>query len=267
MSLVRQSSEPTVEEEPTVRAYAVTHPPGTIVLPQPPGWDQVVYASRGVMTVITPVGTWVVPPHRAVWVPSGLEHRIELSGRASLRTLYLAEGLPGVPAVCAAVNVPPLLRELILHVGSLAPHRTVPAHDRLIGVLVDQLAALPVAPLQLPRPRDERARALADLILADLEMTDLGDARSIDDLARGCGASRRTLERLFAAETGMTVGRWRTRARLVEAVRRLAAGESSTQVAAAVGYSTPSAFGAAFRSELGTSPRRYLGDPQGGIGG
>ena len=30
--------------------------------------DQLVYASRGVMTVRTRVGTWVVPTHRAVWI-------------------------------------------------------------------------------------------------------------------------------------------------------------------------------------------------------
>jgi AraC-like DNA-binding protein len=216
-----------------------------------------VYASRGVMTVVTTVGTWVVPPHRAVWVPSGTEHRIELSGRASLRTLYLAAGLPGVPPACGAVNVPPLLRELILHIGLRAPlYRRRPEHDRLIGVLVDQVAMLPAAPLQLPLPRDERARALAGLLLGDP-----ADPRPVDDLARGCGASRRTLERLFAAETGMSIGRWRTRARLVEAVRLLADGASATGAAAAVGYATPSAFGAAFRAELGTSPRRYLAPP------
>jgi AraC-like DNA-binding protein len=207
------------------------------------------------MTVETPVGTWVVPPHRAVWVPSGVEHRIELSGRVSLRTLYLRAGRPGVPTACCALNVPPLLRELILHAGARAPlYPDRPADERLVGVLVDQLAALPTAPLQLPRPGDPRARAVADLLLADA-----ADGRSVAELARVAGASRRTLERLFAAETGLSVGRWRTRARLVEAIRRLAAGESATAVATALGYATPSAFGAAFRRELGTSPRRYLG--------
>jgi AraC-like DNA-binding protein len=257
MSVMRQQLAPIESVEPTVRGYAVTHPPGTVVLPQPPGWDQLIYASRGVMTVVTGVGTWVVPPHRAVWVPSGLAHRIDLSGRVSLRTLYLEAGLPGVPAACGVVNVPPLLRELILHAGRRAPlYRQRPDHDRLICVLVDQLAELPAVPLQLPLPQDGRARALAERVLADP-----ADDRTVSALARECGASRRTLERLFATETGMSIGRWRTRARLVEAVRRLAAGESATAVAAAVGYSTPSAFGAAFRAELGTSPRRYLGSP------
>jgi AraC-like DNA-binding protein len=255
---MRQPSGRGAADEPTVRAYAVTHPPGTVVLPQRGCWDQLIYAARGVMTVVTGVGTWVVPPHRAVWVSASVEHRIDLRGpgRVALRTLYLRAGLPGVPTTCC-VNVPPLLRELILHIGTRAPlDARRPDHGRLIGVLVDQLAALPVAPLQLPLPQDPRARGLAELVLADP-----ADGRSLDELAHACGASRRTVERCFARETGMGIARWRTRARLVEAIRLLAAGESATRAATAVGYSTPSAFGAAFRKELGTSPRRYLAGP------
>ena len=80
----------------------------------------------------------------------------------------------------------------------------------------------------------------------------------IDVLARDVGASRRTLERVFLLETGMTIGRWRQRLRLLDALRRLAEGEPVTAVAHAVGYSTPSAFGAMFRHELGDTPGRYF---------
>jgi AraC-like DNA-binding protein len=237
-----------------VRGYAVTHPSGIIVPPQAPGWDQLVYASRGVMRLTTPTGAWVVPPHRAVWVSAGTEHRITTAGRVAMRTLYFAERLAVLPPQCRAVNVPPLLRELILHVLRLVPlDLTVPAHDRLVGVLADQVAALPDAPLQLPEPRDPRARAVAELLAADLSA-----AAPPDALARRAGASRRTVERLFRAETGMSLGQWRVRLRLVEALRLLAAGQDVTSVAYAVGYSTPSAFCAMFVRELGVSPGRYF---------
>src|ERR1035438_5864052 len=51
--------------------------------------DQLVYASRGVMTVRTSGGAWVVPTHRAVWIPATLPHSIAMSGMVSMRTLYL----------------------------------------------------------------------------------------------------------------------------------------------------------------------------------
>src|SRR3954464_7008515 len=93
-------------DEPAVRSYAVTHPGGTVVLPQPDGWDQLVHAASGVMTVHTADLRWVVPPHRAVWVPSGLTHTIELAGRVKLRTLYLRAGTVALDGHGArAVNV------------------------------------------------------------------------------------------------------------------------------------------------------------------
>ena len=177
-----------------VRGYSVTHPSGTVILPTAPGWDHLVFASSGVMTVGTPDGEWVVPPHRALWAPSGVPFRIQFHGRVAVRTLYLRTELRALPGGLRAVNVPALARELILHAVETSPlDLRVPEHERLIGVLVDQLAALPQAPLPVPRPSDPRAQALCDLLAADP-----GTERSLGSLAAQVGASRRTLERLFA---------------------------------------------------------------------
>lgn len=240
-------------DEPVVRSYAVTHPPGTVVVPQPPGWDQLVYASSGAMRVVTPDGIRVVPPDRALWVPDGVVHRIELgAGRTSLRTLYLIAGLASVAPAPHTIEVGPLLRELVLHAVATAPlWRTDARHDRLIGVLIDQLVVRPERPAPLPFPSDARARAVADALL-----TSAGGSDDLGAVAAGAGASRRTIERRFREETGLTVGRWRTRARMLEAVRLLADGEPVARVAATVGYATPSAFTAAFRAELGVTPNR-----------
>lgn len=240
-----------------MRTYAVTHPPN-LDIPSRSflGWDQLAYAARGVMTVATEHGSWVVPPHRAVWVPSGVQHRVEMSGRVVVRSVFFRRGMTRqrMPRQCRAVSVPPLLRELILEatrVGLL--HRDVPEEARLARVMVDQLATLPVAPLQLPMPTEARARRAAEFIVERL-----GEAGVIERAARHAGGTRRTLERLFVEQTAMTLGRWRQRARLIEALRRLARGLSVTEVALDVGYASPSGFIAAFRSELGTTPRRYF---------
>jgi AraC-like ligand binding domain len=73
---------------------------------------QLVYASAGVMTVYTRPGVWVVPPMRAVWIPAKTPHRIAMSGRVSMRTLYFLPELGrGLPAKYIVMNVTPLLRE------------------------------------------------------------------------------------------------------------------------------------------------------------
>src|SRR5262252_5258158 len=49
---------------------------------------QLVYAARGTMQVTTPKGRWLVPPDRAVWVPAGLDHSLDLLADIEMRTLY-----------------------------------------------------------------------------------------------------------------------------------------------------------------------------------
>src|SRR5277367_6235733 len=78
--------------------------------------DQLIFASRGVMTVRTRQGIWVVPPLRAVWIPAGTSHSVVMSGPVSMRTLYFLPGLARVvPRKCFVMNVSPLLKELIVH--------------------------------------------------------------------------------------------------------------------------------------------------------
>ncbi len=234
-----------------LRSYSVDHPPGAFTLPTAPGWHQLLYASRGVMSVHTGSGTWAVPRDRAAWIPAGDVPRVVVHGRVAVRALYLPEPLWGGVPPCRVVAVPALLRELVLHLVGVCPlDLSVPAHRRLADVLVDQVVGLPDAPLRLPMPADPRALAVASALLDRPGRGDSVDALTV-------GASRRTVERLFLAETGLTLGHWRRRLRIIEALRRLAEGEPVTEVALAVGYATPSAFTAMFRAEVGTTPSAY----------
>jgi AraC-like DNA-binding protein len=257
MSRVRQDTD-AIE----VRADAVTHPDGSIVPSwSVPGWDQLLHAVTGVMSVETEAGIWVVPPNRALWVPHGQRYQMRMHGRVAVRSLYLRASLQAMPPELRVVNVTPLLRELVLHAVRVGPlERGVPEEARLVDVILDQLDASPQLALRLPQPRDARARALAEL-LAEAPTT------SLDALASRVGASRRTLERLFVAETGLPVARWRRQLRLVQALRLLAAGHAVTDVAHRVGYSTPSAFAFMFRAELGQTPASYFGRANAGSHG
>ncbi|HXZ86698.1 MAG TPA: helix-turn-helix transcriptional regulator [Myxococcota bacterium] len=239
-----------------VRGMAVNYPHGHELPLHDHDWAQLIYASRGVMSVHSAAGTWVVPAHRAVWVPAGVAHRISMSGAVAMRTLYLDPGLAGAgPSHCTVVNVSPLLRELVLRAVELAPlYETEPAHARLIGVLVDEIQSLPVVPLRVPVPRDARAQRAAEWLRRNPDA-----AASLAEVARRAGASKRTLERLFLRETGMSLGSFREQVRLMRALELLAAGGSVTEVALSVGYASASAFIARFRRVLGTTPGRYYG--------
>lgn len=221
--------------------------------------DQLVYATRGVMTVRTDQGTWVVPPRRAVWIPARTPHSIVMSGPVSMRTLYLrARMARRLPRNCCVVNVSPLLQELITHACRFPRmNRRSKAHAPLIDLMLDQLETAQAIPLQLPTPVDVRAQRLATILERDPS-----DARSLTALCRQVGASKRTIERAFERETNLSLGKWRQQLRLLRSLELLAAGEKIASAALEAGYSTPSAFIAMFRKALGTTPRQYFDNGQ-----
>jgi hypothetical protein len=55
------------------------------------------------------------PPDRAVYLPAGLEHAIDIRGDVDMRTVYVSSGIdPRLPAHATVLEVGPLLRALIL---------------------------------------------------------------------------------------------------------------------------------------------------------
>src|SRR5262245_1188245 len=105
MSEIRQSLD---EAGFVIRSLATNYRPGSRLASHFHDWPQLVYAARGVMTVEVDDGSWVVPAHRAVWVPALTHHRIEMTGSVAMRTLYLAPELAtGLRAQCETLDVPP----------------------------------------------------------------------------------------------------------------------------------------------------------------
>ena len=152
-----------------------------------------------------------------------------------------------------ALEVAPLLRELIVHIVSLGMLDPQCAeHDRLASVLMDLIGQAREMDLMLPLPRDPRALKLARCLRSTP-----ADKQKLEDLVADAGASLRTLQRCFAEETGMTIENWRQKARLVHSAATLAEGATVLDAALTSGYESASAFIAAFRKQFGVTPRRF----------
>src|ERR1700675_4935190 len=219
--------------------------------------DQLLFASSGVMTLRTKQGVWVVPPLRAVWIPANTPHSVAMSGPVSMRTLYFLPRLwRKFPRKCFVMNVSSLLRELILHACKFKRlNKGASAERRIIEIIVDQLQAVDSIPLQLPHPTDSRARRVVTPLLAAP-----AHQRDVESLCKDCGASKRTIQRVFLEEAKMNFGKWRQQLRLLHGLQLLASGEKVTAAALEAGYSSPSAVISMFRKQLGTTPMRYLED-------
>lgn len=205
------------------------------------------------MTVTGSSITWFVPPGRAVWIPAGVEHAIRMWGTVAMRSMYFCPDCAVKSAACKVISVSPLLRELILRSVDLAAlDSREPAEQQIAALLLHEVESAGDGPLQLPLPADARARKAADAVLRDPSRKALAD-----DVARDAGLSERTLERLFAAETGMSFGVWRQKARLLGSLRALLETRSVTEAALESGYSSASAYIAAFRQTFGHTPGSF----------
>jgi AraC-like DNA-binding protein len=263
MSITRQTSAPavrlTAQQEPflAVRSLATNYASGYKIEPHRHPWHQLLFASSGAMTVSASEASWMIPTGRAVFIPAGVVHAIRMWGLVEMRTLYFSPSLTSfeIPR-CRVVEVSPLLRELMLRTVERAGLDSRVAPDTwMIGLLEEEVKIASTAaidsPLALPMPTDERALALAHYVL-----TQPLNGESVDELTQRHVVSRRTLERRFRDETGMSFGMWRQKALLLNSIRLLAQGKSVTDAALDSGYSSVSAFIAAFKSTFGHTPGR-----------
>ncbi|QKH38487.1 helix-turn-helix transcriptional regulator [Achromobacter pestifer] len=216
---------------------------------------QLLGAYQGLLTVYAGEHQWVVASRQAVWIPPDLPHGLYSHGPYAGYSAYLSPaacaGLPAAPCVLHASD---LLLAAVSRAASWDGDTKDPARSRLIEVIRDEIRTLPHAGQALLLPRDPRLQRLA-LALSDQP----SDMRTQEEWAAEIGMSPRTLARRYLAETGLTLGAWRQRARLMRAREMLAEGAAVTTVALELGYDNVSAFIAMFKRELGATPGRYGG--------
>ncbi|KAF1024586.1 MAG: HTH-type transcriptional regulator NimR [Pseudomonas sp.] len=228
------------------RFAAHTHPRG-----------QFAYASRGVISVSTDTGNWVVPPQRAIWVPPGVVHAMHMRGPVTLLNTYVrahAAQRLGLPSQCEVLGVSALLRHLLEHALTVPARYSAGGRDaHLMGLLAHEIAQMPALALNAPLPGEPRLANACQRFLAEPSL-----AIGIDTMALHAGMSRRTFTRQFRQDTGISYLQWRQQACLLAAIVRLGAGTVVTRVALDLGYSSPSAFTTVFKRVLGEVPSRYF---------
>jgi AraC-like DNA-binding protein len=216
---------------------------------------QLIYPSRGVMTLHTRTGSWVVPPLRACWLPALEEHRVETSRQLEMHSVY-CEGtvLQRLPVRSGIVQVSNLLRELILAMQDVTlDRRTTEPVSRMALVLADQITVQRSQVLFAPPVLSKRLRRIGDALKSDP-----ADSRTLQDWSFELATTTRTLARAFERETHMTFMAYRRQIQLHAAIERLAKGDAVTAIAYDLGFSSASAFVAMFRKATGTTPKRYF---------
>ncbi len=230
-------------------------PPLSVVAAHSHNWGQLVYASTGVLDVTTPSGRYLVPPHRAVWVPPEHPHEISSLHGAEISSVYITiDEAQSLVNHCYVLEVSLLLRELILEaLRQPSEYEWLSSEGRLFRTLRDQVIGANPVPLHLPLPSDSRLQKICTELQNHPERK-----RNLEQWGEFAGASSRTVQRLFLKETGLSFRSWRQQLRLQIALQRLATEKHSvTRIACDLGYESSSAFISMFQQQLGVTPGEY----------
>lgn len=219
-------------------------------------FGQLILAACGSMYVGTPNRVLLLSPAMAIWIPPGVEHWMRYGSNNEMVYVDVSRQEAGrLGMECRIMAMTPLLNALLCATLPENAMNRADRHDRALhDLLRHELVAARQVPLSLVMPKDRRIRDLTEAALDDPGMID-----SVDAWLAEAAASRKTIERLFIAETGIPPSRWLRHARLLHAISRLAAGEKVSSVAFAMGYESSSAFSYMFRRALGASPRDFCG--------
>ena len=199
---------------------------------------------------------WIVPPDCGLWVPGGVPHSNQVTANARLTYLFVEPDAAMLPAECCTLSVSPMLWEMIHRIADLWESDTRDPHvERLVRVMLDELALMPRERLELPVSDHPKIAVIAAALLADPS-----DRRTLAQWAENVAISERSLKRLMVQETGLSFGRWRRQLHLVIALRKLAGGAIVQRVAGDLGYESTTAFIVMFKKALGTTPSRHFAD-------
>ncbi|GAA4130515.1 helix-turn-helix domain-containing protein [Aminobacter aganoensis] len=223
---------------PVVYSYRRGH----VIGPHSHPFPQLLYASSGVISAETPHGTWIVPPQRAVWLPTECPHSVRMLTDVEITSMYLSQVKELADFECGILEVCPLLRELLLAALRFEPDAPLASRENLVLQLFqEELRLAPRILSPIPMPQDPRLAELCAKILQDPSLD-----YSLAQLAVEAGASARTIARLFDSELGMSYRRWREQVQVAYATAQLADGKPAKVVASNLGY-TASAFSVMMR--------------------
>lgn len=241
------------------KAWPIT----TLAKDYPRGWHvpahrhrrgQLIYAKSGVMHVTTREGIWIVPPQRALWIPPGMEHEIQMDGHVAVRMLYLDRASSALFGLhCKVLSVSTLLRELILAAVQAHAEMRRERMTILAPLLLHELQGANEEALHIPVPSDPRLKSVCQRLLVGTSRVE-----TLEQLAAHAGASSRTLARLFENELQMSFVHWRQHVRLARALSQISQGYAIKTVARDAGYASCSAFSSMFHRVLGITPTHYM---------
>jgi len=215
---------------------------------------QLIFVSKGTLRLTTPNGAWVVPQQKIVWIPPDKRHSVMCKGLLSSWKIVTPQSyqkfLPPGISVLQTSNL------LLVALDSIPENKKMISSGKLkllIELIKQELQSAKSKSFGVTLPKSSQFSSLTDVLLKNPE-----DPRTIDQWAKAIGMSRRTFTRTFVAETGSSFAEWKRTLIFGKALNLLSEGHNVDETANDLGYSSSSAFVAAFGKRFGTTPGQFF---------
>lgn len=212
---------------------------------------QLLFSHQGSMRIEHGKRLWLLPPMRLAWIPAGVMHRIYIRGVVDYRSIYFSPEYDlSLNEEIQILTMSALLKEVVERIAFSAweTRWNEGAAANILAVCKDELFLAKRESFSLTLPTDRRISHISKIDFPPL----------LHQLARYCGASEKTITRLFKKETGLSYQQWAQQWKLLKAIEKLSEGVSVMQTASALNFSSDSAFITFFRQKTGKTPRQYM---------
>jgi AraC-like DNA-binding protein len=213
----------------------------------------------GELTVFCGKMHFSIGPGHMLYVPPNTPHDFSSSEHAGERLIVLLKGPQLLTSTVAPIKLPTnqLAKEILFY---LLVHPKTKSAKALTQVFSETLAEVLESSTTsegtehlMSKIQDPRIKKAVGILESRLS-----ENISVAEIAASSGLSSRNFTRLLQQETGLAPKQWLMALRVEEAKRLLQTGQSVTEVAMAVGYSSLSQFISAFRARTGQLPSKFV---------
>ncbi|MHA2936801.1 AraC family transcriptional regulator [Vibrio sp. RC27] len=217
-------------------------------------WGQVQLISGGILEMEAEDTRFLAPPHLAIWVPSGVQHRSYNRKPIEYCSLNISDSMTSsFPQRTSLIQVTPIVASIVENFRQR--NIDVPNREqdlRMVQVILDQFGSQEIEHHFVP---SSTHKYLAPILVAVEENP--ADDTSLKQWADAVHTTERTLARYCQAELGMSFTEWRLRVRYLYSMELLRSGRSVKEVALALGYQQTSPFITMFKRYAKLTPEQY----------
>lgn len=218
---------------------------------------QLTYVEDGYQYFHIDQKVYFVPQNHIILIPSDTLHRTTSDSKlVTLKVILFKNPPQGIFYSSVRVfHAPAVLKEMIIYANKWNKHLI--ADDEQSAFLKAMIISLPHLYqennfLEIPIPKDHRLIDVCEYVNRNYKYNS-----EIEELARIAKISERSLQRIFKAETGITLKKYLQIIRILKSIELIDENQYTlSEIAYKIGYKSLSAFTTSFKDIMKMSPRR-----------